>query len=309
MTNIKRLFSIFMLTGMALLPLTGAVQAAEKFKPFVLASTSADGFDAVVNETRDKLTAEGFRVVGEYTPYEGTHVDKAHIIIVTNDELIKAAGMSKNGGFAAPWRIGITKIGDEVKVTYPNPIYIAKAYHLKTDLESLTDSLRRTLGSVESYGAKKGLSARKLRKYHYTFGMEYFDDVYELAEYDSQEEALAAIEKNLAAGIGGVTKVYRFDLPKGVTVFGVARKSGENGDEHMDDAWIMDNVDFQNPSATAYLPVEILVENGEAVALHMRFRMALHRPDLKMMGQNSFMNIMPSPKAVRVALKAVASGK
>ncbi len=309
MKNIKRLFSVFMLVGMAFLPLSGAVQAAEKFKPFVLASKAAGDFDAVVNETRDKLTAEGFKVVGEYTPYEGTHVDKAHIIIVTNDELIKAAGMSKNGGFAAPWRIGITKIGDEVKVTYPNPTYIAKAYHLKTDLEGVTDALRRSLGSIETYGSKKGLSARKLRKYHYTFGMEYFDDVYELAEYDSQKEALATLEKNLAAGVAGVTKVYRLDLPKGGTVFGVARKESDGGNEKMDDAWIMGNVDFENPSATSYLPVEILVENGKIVALHMRFRMALHRPDLKMMGQNSFMNIMPSPKAVGVALKAAAGGK
>jgi hypothetical protein len=37
--------------------------------------------------------------------------------------------------------------------------------------------------------------------------------------------------------------------------------------------------------------------------------MALHRPDLKMMGDNSFMNIMPSPKAIEVALTAAAGGK
>ncbi len=309
MINIKRMFSVFMLVGMGLLPFSGAVQAAEKFMPFVLASKGAADFDAKVNETRDALKAEGFRVVGEFTPYEGTHVDKAHVIIVTNDELIKAAGMSEMGGFAAPWRVGVTRVGDEVQVSYPNPIYIAKAYRLKTDLEGVNDALRRSLGAAEMYGSKKGLSARKLRKYHYTFGMEYFDDVYKLAEYDSHKAAVAAIEKNLAAGAGGVTKVYRLDLPKGGTVFGVARKAGEGGDENMDDAWIMGNVDFEELRATAYLPYEMLVDGNKVVAMHMRFRMALHRPDLKMMGQNSFMNIMPSPKAVENALKAAAGGK
>ncbi|TCK17406.1 hypothetical protein DFR30_0636 [Thiogranum longum] len=309
MVNIKRLFSIFMLVGVALLPLSGAVQAAEKFKPFVLAFKGPADFDAKVNETRDKLKSEGFRIVGEFTPYEGTHVDKAHVIIVTNDELVKAASMSKLGGFAAPWRIGITKVGDEVQVAYPNPIYIAKAYRLKTDLEGVNDALRRSLGAIETFGSKKGLSARKLRKYHYTFGMEYFDDVLELAEYDSHKAAVDAIEKNLAAGVGGVTKVYRLDLPNDVTVFGVARKAGEKGDENMDDAWIMDNVDFEELKTTAYLPYEILVDGNKVVALHMRFRMALHRPDLKMMGSNSFMNIMPSPKAVEKALRAAAGGK
>jgi len=309
MVNIKRIFSVFMLVGMALLPLSGAVQAAEKFKPFVLAFKGSADFDTKVNETRDKLTAEGFKVLGEYTPYEGVHVDKAHVIIVTNDALIKAAGMSEYGAFAAPWRIGITKLGDEVQVAYPNPIYIAKAYRLKTDLEGVNDALRRSLGVIETFGSKKGLSARKLRKYHYTFGMEYFDDVYELAEYDSHKAAVAAIEKNLAAGVSGVTKVYRLDLPKGGTIFGVGRKAGEDGDKHMDDAWIMGNVDFEPLKTTAYLPYEILVDGNKVIALHMRFRMALHRPDLKMMGKNSFMNIMPSPKAVEVALTAVAGGK
>lgn len=309
MINIKRIFSVFILAGIALLPFSGAVQAAEKFKPFVLAFKGPADFDAKVDETRDKLTAEGFRVIGEYTPYEGVHVDKAHIIIVTNDELIKAAGMSEMGGFAAPWRIGITKVGDEVQVAYPNPVYIAKAYHLKTDLEGVSDALRRSLGAVETFGSRKGLSARKLRKYHYTFGMEYFDDVYDLAEYDSHKEAVAVLEKNLAAGVAGVTKVYRLDLPRGGTVFGVARKVQEGGNEAMDDAWIMGKIDFEDPRSTAYLPYEILVDGNKIIALHVRFRMALHRPDLKMMGKNSFMNVMPTPKAVDKALTAVAGGK
>jgi hypothetical protein len=308
MVNINRLFSVFMLVGVALLPISGAVQAAERFKPFVLAFKGPADFDAKVNETRDNLKAEGFQIVGEYTPYEGTHVDRAHVIIVTNDGLTKVAGMTKFGGFAAPWRIGITKVGDEVQVAYPNPIYIANAYRLKTGLEGVNDALRRALGAIETFGSKKGLSARKLRKYQYAWGMERFDDVYELAEYDSHEAAVAAVEKNLAAGVGGVTRVYRLDLPRGVTVFGVARKAGVNGDKHMDEARIMENVDFEDLKVTAYLPYEIMVDGNKVVALHMRFRMALHRPDLKMMGKNSFMNIMPSPKAIQKALTAVAGG-
>jgi len=218
--------------------------------------------------------------------------------------------MSKRGGFAAPWRVGITQSGDTIRVTYPNPIYLSYGYRLKTDLAGVTEALKQAIGAQETFGSKKGLSARKLRKYHYTFGMEYFDDVYELAEYGSHKEAVDTLEKNLAAGVGGVTKVYRLDLGNNVTVFGVQRKTGEqNSDEHMDDQWVMNNVDFEDPRKTAYLPVEILVDGNEVIALHMRFRMALHFPDLKMMGANSFMNIMPSPKAMGSAMEAVAGGK
>jgi len=299
-----------MLTGLMLLPWAGSVQAAERFKPFVMGSQGPGDFDAKVQETKDALTAAGFEIVGEYSPYSDTFVEKTQVIIVTNDELRKAAGMSEFGGFAAPWRVAVTQSGDVIQVAYANPIYIANGYRLKTDLHGVSEALKQALGAQETFGSKKGLTARKLRKYHYTFGMEYFDDVYELAEYGSHKEAVAALEKNLAAGIGGVTKVYRLDLGNDVTVFGVQRSSGDkNTDKNMDDVWIMENVDFADPRKTAYLPVEIMVDGNEVVALHMRFRMALHFPDLKMMGENSFMNIMPSPKAVGAAMESVSSGK
>ena len=309
MTMMKRIIAAFMLTGFMLLPWAGGVQAAEKFKPFVLASQGPGDFDAKVRETRDALSAAGFEIIGEYTPYEDSFVDNAHVIIVTNDELKKAAAMSEYGGFAAPWRVAVTKVGDDIQVAYANPVYIANAYRLKTDLSGVTDGLRKAIGAQQSFGSKKGLTKRKLRKYHYTFGMEYFDDVYELAEYGSHQQAVDALSKNLVAGVAGVTEVYRLDLGNNVTVFGVARKAPEGGDEHMDENWIMTNVDFTELKGTAYLPYEILVDGNKVVALHMRFRMAVHYPDLKMMGQNSFMNIMPSPKATEVALTAAAGGK
>ncbi len=309
MTKMKRIMAAFMLTGLMLLPWAGGVQAAERFKPFVLASQGSGDFDTKVQETKDALSAAGFEIIGGYTPYADTFVDNAHVIIVTNDELKKAAAMSKYGGFAAPWRVAVTKVGDDIQVAYPNPVYIANAYRLKTDLSGVTEGLRKAIGAQQSFGSKKGLTARKLRKYHYTFGMEYFDDVYQLAEYGSHRQAVDALSKNLAAGVAGVTGVYRLDLGNDVTVFGVARKAPEGGDEAMDENWIMTNVDFGELKGTAYLPYEILVDGNRIVAQHMRFRMAVHYPDLKMMGQNSFMNIMASPKAIEEALTAAAGGK
>ncbi len=284
------------------------LQAAERLKPFVLAEKTAGAdFDAKVAEVKQKLQQAGFRLVGEYSPYEGTHVDKAHVIIVTSDELIQVAGQSERGAFAAPWRVAVTQVGDEIQVAYPNPAYVANAYRLSNDLSGVAKALADSIGAQESFGSKKGMTAKKLRKYHYTFGMEYFDDPYELAEYDSHQQAVTTLEKNLAAGKGGVTQVYRLDLPGEQTVFGVSLKAASDDDKEMDDAWVMSNVDFEPLKTTAYLPIEILVDKGEVVALHMRFRMAMHRPDLKMMGKNSFMNIMSSPKAIGKALKAVAS--
>jgi len=85
--------------------------------------------------------------------------------------------------------------------------------------------------------------------------MEYFDDPSELASYDSQADAIAAVEEGLAQGRGGATKVYRIDIPgKDETVFGVAlNDSGCSGDEY-----IMSRVDKSPVRSTAHLPYEIL---------------------------------------------------
>ena len=308
MTMIKKMVSAVLLFSVMLVPLVGAVQAADRYKPFVLASKGPGDFAGKVQETRDALTDAGFEVIGEYMPYKDAHVDQAMVIIVTNDELRKVAAMSDLGGFAAPWRVAVTDVNGEIQVAYANPVYFASAYRLGSDLANIAASLQQALGKVETFGSRKGLSARKLEKYHYTFGMEYFDDVYELASYDSHQQAVDKVDSNLQAGVAGVTKVYRLDLPNDVTVFGVARKAGPGGDEHMDEAWIMGNVDFTELKGTAYLPYEIMVDGNDVIALHMRFRMAVHYPDLKMMGDNSFMNIMPSPKAIESALTEVAGG-
>ena len=143
----KRVISAVLLLGVMLQPYAGGVQAEEHFKPFVLASRGGGGFDTRVEETRSALSGAGFEIVGEYTPYAGTFVDDTRVIIVTNDELRAAAEKSERGGFAAPWRVAVTKVADEVQVSYVNPKYIAHAYRLDSDLNAVAERLERALGA------------------------------------------------------------------------------------------------------------------------------------------------------------------
>jgi hypothetical protein len=124
-----------------------------------------------------------------------------------------------------------------------------------------------------------------------------------LAEYGSYEEAVQAVDAKLANNKNGVTKVYRVDIPgKKESVFGVAMKgSGDN--KYMDDQFVMKEIDFRDLKSTAHLPYEVLVSEGKVYALYARFRIAINFPDLSMMGQNSFMNIMKTPEAVRLTLQ------
>lgn len=273
-------------------------------KPFILATTPAGNMEAVVATVKTTLMAQGFEEAGSYSPYSG-----ATIIIVTSPELKAVAAKSELGGFGATLRVAVTEVKGKLQVSYTNPVYMANAYRMADDLKSIAAKLEAALGKGQEFGAK-GLTAKKLRKYHYTFGMEYFNDPSVLAEYGSHEQAVQAVEAGLAAAKAGVTKVYRVDVPgKQEVVFGVAMKAPSEKNKSMDDKYIMSEIDFRDIKSTAHLPYEMLVSGNKAYALYARFRIATSFPDLSMMGSNSFMNIMSSPEAIRKALVQVAGGK
>ena len=266
-------------------------------KPFVLASKSASTVAEKTAQVKAALAAAGFSMVGEYAPYAG-----ADIVIVTNDELKKNAAASEFGGYGAVQRVAITEVGKEVQVSYTNPVYMSNVYRMQGDLSDVETSLATALGKVEEFGAQ-GMTAKQARKYHYTIGMEYFNEPSVLAEYGSYEEAVQAVDSKLANNKNGVSKVYRVDIPgKQESVFGVGLKgSGDN--KSMDDQYIMNEIDFRDVKSTAHLPYEVLVSGNKVYALYARFRIAINFPDLSMMGSHSFMNIMKAPEAIRHALQ------
>ena len=305
MIQVKSTWLAFVALAMMILaPL--AVQAESEMKPFILASTTTGDIADQIDGVKSALGGKGFEIVGEYSPYP-----TAHIIVVTNETLKKAAASHDRAGYVAAQRVTITKVGDQVQLAYTNPVYMGAAYRVKADLSGVADALKAALGAEKEYGPEEGLTAKELEKYHYTFGMEYFDEPNDLASYNSHKEAVAAVEKGLAAHKGSAAKVYRIDIPGSKqTVFGVTMAAvGETGNKYMDETFIMTEIDFKPLRSTGHLPYEILIRGSEVEALHARFRIAMNFPDLSMMGANSFMNIMPSPDAIRESLTRVAGGE
>lgn len=297
--------SISRALGALALALSAALAFAQDAvqKPFVLASRGPGDLAQKLEATKAALAKAGFTVAGSYSPYAG-----ATVIGVTNDELRSTAAKSELGGFGAAMRVALSKVKDEVQVSYTNPAYLANAYRMAGDLKDTAAKLQAALGRIEEFGAA-GLTPAKLRKYHYMFGMEYFDEPNTLASYGSYEEAVKAVEAGLAAGKQGVTKVYRVDVAgKKETLFGVAMK-GEGDNKYMDDKYIMSEIDFKEVKSTAHLPYDILVSDNKVYAQYARFRIAISFPDLSMMGANSFMNIMKAPEAMRAALALTVGGK
>jgi hypothetical protein len=283
-----------------------AQAASERLQPFVMAEVTAGDIATVQKDVESKLTDGGFEVVGAYAPYAD-----AVVIAFTNDVLKQNAAKSEFGGYGAAQRVSITKVGNDLQVAYTNPTYMAHAYRMAGDLAGVTSQLASVLGNRKEFGTAKGLRVKKLRKYHYMFGMEYFDDTkaHELAQYPNHQLALKTVEDNLKKGLGGVTQVYRIDIPgKEEVVFGVGMKQPSGGDKYMDDRYIMGVIDFTENKAAAHLPYEVLVSGKHVYHLYARFRIAINFPDLSMMGDNSFMNIVESPEAIKKALTKVAGG-
>lgn len=279
--------------------LVSAGVAAEKLRPFVLASVEAGPLSTVVERVRDKLKQGGFQIVGAYAPYRS-----AYVLAVTTPELMQIAVDDPNAAWLAAVRVAATRVGDRIQISYANPDYLRYAYRIKASLSGVTRHLRDALGAQLSFGARN-MTARKLRRYHYAFGMEYFDDQMELVDYGNYNSALRQVGKHLRERSDGVSRVYQVDLPDVQrTLLGVAITQGEGSDGK-----VMAAIDKGRYRHTAHLPYEILIDGGKVKALHPRFRIAIDFPDLKMSGKTSFFQIMSSPDAIQQALTQAVGGK
>ena len=295
----KHVLTLFIIFG--ILSISGNIFARDegdqRLKPYILAARSQLDFAATAEAVKGKLQAQGFEIAGEYMPYPS-----ASVIVVTNKNLQELAVATDKGGFGAAIRVAITQVGEDIQVSYNNPVYLFHLYRMQGNIEPVRQLLQDALGAEQEFGSKDGLTAKKLRKYHYMFAMPYFDDLEELAQYRTFSAALAAMESGFAANATAVTKVYRIDIPgKQESLFGVAIKTG-NGN----DAKVMQVTDKSQLRSTPHLPYEVLVSGRKIYALKGRFRIAASFPDLSM---GTFMKIRSAPGGIKDALKKVAGGK
>jgi hypothetical protein len=294
-----RRFSLFL----AVLLLSTAAAAETTYQPFVLASVHDDSLQARTEATISALEGAGFTVAGQYAP-----LDRANVLVVTHPDLLAIAAESDKGGYAAGQRVSIVERDGKTEVAFVNPLYLQYAYRMGTELQGIRGQLEAALGSVTDFGAEKAMTAKKLGKYRYMIGMPRFDDPFELGSFDSHDAAVAAVAKGLAAEGDALSLVYRIDIPgKEQVVFGVGMKAtgGNESELDIDETHQLSIVDFEGHSKVAYFPYEILVDGSNVEALHMRFRMAVHFPDLDMMGEHGFTKLMASPGATKDAFEAL----
>jgi hypothetical protein len=295
-----------------LLSLSTAAIAADALKPFILAGSIEGDQPAEVRAgIVSSLQNAGFDVIGQYSPYQ-----EADVVVFTHSVLRDLATRSARGGYGATLRVSLTRNNDKIEIAYTNPHYWANAYRMQADVETIASQLESILGFEKPFGSGDLLlTASDLRKYHYTFLMEYFDDPSVLNYFDSHQQAVETVRANLAKQVAASTQVYELKLgsdvnDKQMTLFGVGL-TGADQDDCSSDPYIMGKIDKDTPRHTAHLPYEILVYGDQAEALYGRFRIAISWPHLPMMASDTgatFFSIMCAPGAIQGALTKIAGG-
>lgn len=279
---------------------------AQALKPYILGATSGESIEKVKSSLEANLEAEGINVLGGYMPAED---DNRWIIVFSSEELIKAVKKVKGQtGFAAALRIGITKEGEQIQVSYTNPAYWGMAY-FRDDFEAveqnykiLSDKLTAVMKKTGQFsgiqfGSEEGIEVDDLIKYRYMMGMPRFDDPIELRQFSSFNGANDKIESNLKKGLDNISLVYSIEIPgEDLKLYGFAL-SGEDGE-----SGFLTKIDISEPRHTAFLPYEMLVMGGQVIMLHGRYRIALSFPDLKM---TTFTKIISTPGNIKDMLELV----
>lgn len=286
------------LTKLLLLILCTSIITAEakrkkkpRFKPYYLVSAPATNYETALTDTRNKISASSFKLLGEYSPL----ADRT-IFVMTSDKLLEIASKTEFGSYGAVIRVAVTKADKGVQVSYVNPAYMSYAYQME-DISQVSNAIKALFGESTPFGAKKGETKRSLNSYQYMMMMPELDDHIKLASFSSHNEAVATINKNLSAN-NNLQKVFEITIPgKDQTLIGVGIGEGEGSDKI-----IMATIDEGELKHSAHLPYAVLVSGKNVYNQAGEFRIALAFPDL---GMGQFMQISGAPDAIEDSLKTL----
>ncbi|HBF87124.1 MAG TPA: hypothetical protein DDX39_00670 [Bacteroidales bacterium] len=269
---------------------------------YKLGSVSTDMITSI-SKIKSTLVEKGYEIVGEYNPGNKKNL---YVIAFTSKNLkITASSFKDRGYLASIMRIGLVLKGGKVIVSLTNPDYIFNAYFgealSNASLESTVNKVSaKIISDVKSMGTEftafgGEVEKEDLREYHYMLGMPYFSEPVELNTFNSFDEGVSTIKKNLAMKKGSTLKVYEIiDKEKKIAVFGVGLLDATIGEAHFLPIIGEDNV--------AAMPYEIILQDKEATMLHGRYRFALYWNQLTM---GTFTKIMSTPGDVEDLLEAL----
>ena len=191
---------------------------AQDLSPYIKVGESSNSIQQVSETVIQTLKDNSFTVLGTYNPAGKSSLEV--IAFTRNDLKNTVIKVADRGALAAIMKIGLVKNGQNIVISYTNPDYLLRAYlplnynTYKGTFEKFSADLKNTLSAVGNEFTPFGgtVQADKLSKYHYKIMMPYFTDPVDLGEFNSFDEGLAVIEKNLKAKKGNTKEVYKINL-------------------------------------------------------------------------------------------------
>ena len=255
----------------------------------------------LAEDVKNALEGKGFEVIGEYNPANSSDL---YVLCYTRDDLADIClKFEDRGALASVLKVGLKKKDGRVDISMINPEYIFYAYLYEgidpyiIALQGITADARKALEEVGSdFEPFGGFQDREdLEDYHYKIMMPYFTDPVELAEYNSFQEGLAVIRKNIQDRKGTTLGVYELVFEEQqVAVFGIGLIDPEDGEAEFLPVIGDDHI--------AAMPYEIILQGKEASMLHGRYRIALYWPERSM---GNFMKIMSTPGNIEEFMEGI----
>ena len=267
---------------------------SQDLSPYFKVAESDKEISVLSTEVKDVLLAAGYDVIGEYAPADNENL---YVICYTSAELKALSLQIKDrGALASVLKVGFVKKEGKTVISIINPEYMFLAYWgeqldgQEAQLKSISDkaiTAFASFGEAEAFGGT--VEAKDLPDYRYMMMMPYFTDPDELNVFNSFEEGLIMIRKNLKEGKGNTKLVYE-QLFEGqeIAVFGVGLMDTEDGEAHF--------LPIIGEDHVANMPYEIILQGKEATSLPGKYRIALFWPDLTM---GTFTKIMSTPGKIK----------
>lgn len=292
---------LYMLIAVSLMSLR--LKAQEELSPYFQIAQLDGNIEEAVFEINSTIQSGGFKLVGEYHPAENPGLA---VVCFTSQELKDLSLQFKDrGALASVLKAALVEENGKITLSILNPEYTFLAYWggqlngQEKELKEMSDKVIKLFshyGKPQPYG---GFVKRKnLPEYHYMMTMPYFDEPVELNEYNSFEEGVEMIRKNLDAKVGNTIKVYEQSfIGKDIMVFGIGLYDKETGEGNF--------LPVVGEGHIANLPYEIILEGKQATMLHGKYRIAIYWPELTM---GTFMKISSTPGEIEETMIKVAGG-
>lgn len=276
------------------------VLMAQSLQPFYKVGEFDKTVSQLDREVSQLLTGADFEVIGTYHP---ENKDNMLVICFTSNQLRNLSlQFPDRGALGSVLKAAIIQQNGKSDLSILNPEYMFLAYWGKqlkgqeNKLTALSDKVKQLfskMGTLKAFGGE--IEQKNLPGYHYKIFMPYFTDPDNLATFNSFEEGLKTIQKNLAAHKMQTQKVYEQLFPgKKIAVFGVGLMDPETGESHF--------LPIIGESHLAAMPYQLILQGNNATALPGKYRLALYWPELSM---GTFMKIIRTPGEIKDALKAI----